>query len=332
MDFSSDWSIVRRFMFCLAVTAGIAGAAIFLIGGNILAVVLLLGLGSLNGVFFYRRICVPLKVMENNFLYFERGYDSRGIFNQKECFTTLQKKTFSKIEAQLKDQQAIRLSNRQAQYLALQNQINPHFLYNTLEAIRGDALEAGITDVAAITESLATFFRYTISNTDSLVTLEEELNNAENYFSIQNYRFGDRISMTVTLESGCEDAIHCMIPKLTLQPIIENAIIHGLEHQVGPGVVTVHIRTDGHRLLLDVTDNGIGMSEEVLKEICDRLNTSEQLKYEDEHSRGGIALTNVDNRIGLLFGKPFGLKIFSVKGIGTRVEIVLPVRTASGGE
>lgn len=331
MRFYENWGIIKRLLVCLG---GYAVLGLLLIADGMTR----MGLAGLavpiflaNSLFFYRAVLGPLREMDRQFLHFNQGYDPESIFNRKIHFTPAEQQAFRKIQQLLDNHEVNRLSNRQAQYLALQNQINPHFLYNTLEAIRGDALSAGMENIATITEAVATFFRYTISNMDNLVTLEEELANAENYFAIQNYRFGDRISMQVDIEKGSEAARDFKIPKLTLQPIIENAIIHGLEHQVGPGKVSVNICTDGQRLLIEVTDDGVGMSESVLEEINRRLANPDAAKKSEEKVRlGGIALVNVDNRIKLLFGEPFGLRVSSILGLGTRVEITLPIRQSAG--
>ena len=108
---------------------------------------------------------------------------------------------FSDMEERLHGEEITKLRQKQADYLALQNQINPHFLYNALEAIRTDALLADCEDIAETTEALATFFRYTISNVKEYVTFSDELDNAENYFTIQRCRFGDKISMELQLEN-----------------------------------------------------------------------------------------------------------------------------------
>ena len=324
--FDERWGLIRRLLFCLGCYA-LLGVAFYMndvFGGR--SAGLLLIVFSVNTFYLYRSIIAPLREIEALYLRFNRGYDSKAIFSKPVFFTSAEKQSLAKIGHLLDNQEVNRLSNRQAQYLALQNQINPHFLYNTLEAIRGDALSVGMRDIATITEALATFFRYTISNMDNLVSLEEELGNAENYFAIQNYRFGERISMQVTLEAGSEAAVDFMIPKLTLQPIIENAIIHGLEGQVGPGQVSVDIATDGSRLLIDVKDDGIGMSEDVLEELSRRLVSPDAASNRDEKHRGGIALANVNNRIKLLFGEQYGLRVSSIEGTGTKVEIQLPVK------
>ncbi len=108
----------------------------------------------------------------------------------------------------------MRFQQKQAEYLALQNQINPHFLYNTLEAIRADALIAGVDQIADTTEALATFFRYTITDVDRLVTLSDELENVEDYFTIQKFRFGDR--MNLELELNDEELLSARMPRLVL--------------------------------------------------------------------------------------------------------------------
>jgi len=330
VKFYESWSLIKRMLFCL----GVFMALCLLLFLDEVVKTRLIGLYVFvflaNSLFLYRAVLLPLKERNRQFLRFYQGYDSRSIFIDDSHYSQAEKLALRKLGQLLDNKEANQLSNRQAQYLALQNQINPHFLYNTLEAIRGEALSEGMENIANITEAMATFFRYTISNMDNLVSLEEELSNAENYFAIQNYRFGERISMQVDIEPGSEAARDVKIPKLTLQPIIENAIIHGLEHQVQPGKVSVHIGIVEQRLLIEITDDGVGMSESTLEEINRRLLHPETVLPSEEKPRtGGIALINVDNRIKLIFGEQYGLKVSSIKGYGTRVEVSLPVKLPS---
>ena len=218
----------------------------------------------------------------------------------------------------------LELSKRQAQYQALQNQINPHFLYNTLESIRSEALLAGLTSVASMCEKLASFFRYTISNMENLVTVEQEIDNIITYFYIQQYRFGDRLQLEIVCpDEDREIAMKCLIPKLTFQPVVENAIIHGIEQKIGQGKVTIHMMLTRKRLIIRISDDGVGMDQETLN----RINGQMTERSVRGKSQGGIAIGNVHNRIKLLFGEEYGLTVFSTKGIGTDVEITLP-RTA----
>lgn len=216
---------------------------------------------------------------------------------------------------------SLELSKRQAQYQALQNQINPHFLYNTLESIRSEAMLFGLDSVADMCESLASFFRYTISNIENLVTVEQEVENIQTYFYIQQYRFGERIALEIQCpDSEREDVVKCLIPKLTLQPIVENAIIHGIEQKIGQGKVTISMMTTEKCLLIRVSDNGIGMSQETLNRINQHM-TERGIRGK---SRGGIAIGNVNNRIKMLFGEAYGVTVFSTPDVGTDVEITLP--------
>ena len=215
----------------------------------------------------------------------------------------------------------------QAQYLALQNQINPHFLYNTLESIRSEALIAGLVSVADMTEALATFFRYTISKVENLVSVEEELQNCMTYFKIQQYRFGDRLQLSVECDPEEKAAIYsCRIPKLTLQPILENSIIHGTECKLGTGHIRILLEMTESCLLLCISDDGNGMEERKVADINERLQKSGGILATGEsETKGGIALVNVNNRIHLLFGEEYGIHVYSMPEIGTDVKIRIPV-------
>ena len=219
------------------------------------------------------------------------------------------------------------MSKRQAQYRALQNQINPHFLYNTLEGIRSEAIIAGLDNLADMTEALAIFFRYTISKVENLVTVEEELDNCATYFKIQQYRFGNRIHLEIEQDDeDWEDILHCMIPKLTLQPILENSIIHGIELKLDEGKVTISISRTQSRLLIKVSDDGVGMNRETLDKLNAKLGSKEEeVKNYTQPEKGGVALVNVNNRIHLLFGEEYGMHVYSVAGEGTDVEITIPI-------
>lgn len=223
------------------------------------------------------------------------------------------------------------LNKRQAQYQVLQNQINPHFLYNTLESIRSEALMAQLDSVADMTEALATFFRYTISKVENLVSVEEELQNCEAYFQIQRYRFGDRLSLEVVCDpEEREEMFRCRLPKLTMQPILENSIIHGTEEKLGAGHLSIHLERTEKNLLIRISDDGVGMDEATLARINAKLGhpNPSRLQVTEEAARGGLALVNVNNRIRLLFGEEYGLHVFSMVRMGTDVEITLPAITS----
>ena len=236
------------------------------------------------------------------------------------------RRTFRQLTETLSPTQLFDMNKRQAQYLALQNQINPHFLYNTLESIRSEAMLAGISGVADMAESLAAFFRYTITKVENLVSVEEELHNCETYFSIQQYRFGSRLQLAIECAAEDKDEIYrYRIPKLTMQPILENSIIHGTELKVGTGHLTIHLARTEKRLLIRISDDGIGIDEEMLAGINERLIKSNfNIASTEQEMKGGLALVNVSNRIKLLFGDEYGLHVFSIPGVGTDVEISVP--------
>lgn len=276
----------------------------------------------------YRFIYIPYRETKKIMHLFAAGYTIMDAFKIRYPISREFEAVMNRVQEMLGTQEFMNASKRQAQYLALQNQINPHFLYNTLEGIRGEALSADMANIAEMTEALSTFFRYTISNVENFVALEDELRNVDNYFLIQQYRFGDRLQ----LKTDCDDedrqeVYKCQLPKLTLQPIVENAIIHGVEQKAGEGVVRIRIETTAKRLLITISDNGVGMSPEQLARLNGRLDSlSFRFDSEKGEKQEGIAMVNVNNRIKLLFGEEYGITVYSTEGVGTDVAITLPYR------
>ncbi len=277
---------------------------------------------------YYIWVCKPYFETKKIMRLFTKGYILQGIFELRHPISPMVDKMNHKFKEMLNTKELINVSIKQAEYLALQNQINPHFLYNTLEGIRSEALYAGIDGVARMTEALSSFFRYTISNVEHLVTLESELKNVRNYYIIQQFRFEDRLNMTVNIDNEDEaELLIAKIPKLTLQPIIENSIYHGLEQKLGQGTVRIKVEGTKSRLIITVSDNGLGISEDKVKELNKKLRAVSIDDMQSDTSRGGIALTNVNSRIKLLFGDEYGLYIYSTLNEGTDVEITIPYIT-----
>lgn len=216
--------------------------------------------------------------------------------------------------------------NKQTELTALQSQINPHFLYNTLDTIRGQAMFRDDTEVAEMIETLAAFFRYSISRKGNMVTLRDELNNINNYMRIQQYRFRNRFSLEILVDEEDTAAYDFYVPRLILQPIVENAVVHGLEDKMEGAKITIEVAVMDD-LILTVSDNGKGMSLEELDNLNERI-CSGDMKLECEGESGkkstGIALPNINKRIGLLYGKKYGLHVYSSVGCGTDVELILP--------
>lgn len=285
----------------------------------------------LLAIYSYHSVFVPYKQFKHLLRLFNSGHTFSHFTDLQNPFSKEFEEMDNRLSQILNSNVLMSASKRQAQYLALQNQINPHFLYNTLEGIRSEALIDGKTSISSMCEALSTFFRYTINHVENLVPLSMELDNTNNYFFIQQYRFGDKLSLKLSFLDGCkDDALKIKIPKLTLQPIVENAIIHGLEKKRGPGEILITVEVLDSRLQIIVKDNGIGVKDEDLNNLRTRLATKDITNTEDSNKKsGGIALINVNQRIKILFGERYGLEITSCLGLGTDITISLPIEYKS---
>lgn len=294
---------------------------------NNLSAVLILGfIYIIADLFMHACFFILEKNSNNNIQKYLIEPNSKYLIQALEEFVP---ENFHKSLKQLNDteiQSQIEVSKKEAQLLALQNQINPHFLYNTLETIRSEALINGADDVATMTEALATFFRYTISNLDNLVQLADELDNVSNYYIIQHYRFGSKLQLKIEYDKEEASVLELYVPKLILQPIVENAIYHGIEQKLGAGTVTVKIFRMEDRLEIIVCDDGMGMEVEQLKRLNQRMQFSKDPMEKKENNKpGGIAIENVNHRIKILFGNDYGIHIHSILNTGTEVYIILPI-------
>lgn len=278
----------------------------------------------------YSMVYRPYKAGKKRKQAFANGDSFSDIFGVPFRFSEEEDAVLRRFEEMLDMKDIINVSKKQAEYLALQNQINPHFLYNTLEGIRSEALLAGVDSIAEMTEALSTFFRYTISQINNLVTLEDELANIENYYYIQQFRFGDKLELSIEYihdeDMDDSDILLYRLPKLTLQPIVENSIYHGIEEKIGKGHLKIRITATAENLIIKISDDGMGIEGEKLKALNNKLKA---LTLDDVNpntsAKGGIAIMNVNNRIKLLFGEMYGVYIYSQPGVGTDVEITLPV-------
>lgn len=231
------------------------------------------------------------------------------------------------------DSMAIKQKNaeilmKNAEINNLQDQINPHFLYNTLEVIRGEALLNGNRKIADMTASLANYFRYNISRRETFVFLKDELKNSMNYFNIQKNRFGDKISCQIVYHDVEEGQVeNCYIPKLLLQPVIENAIYHGLELKMGEGNIKIHITVADSSLKINVADDGLGMSQEKVDELNRDYEDGEEEESSETGGRrhNGVAIRNIKKRLKLYWGDAAYMVIVSDLGVGTQVHISMPL-------
>lgn len=202
-------------------------------------------------------------------------------------------------------------------YEMLASQINPHFLYNTLETIRMKALNVEDKEVAYAIKLLGKSMRHVLDNSLRTVSLESELEYIKIYLAIQHIRFGERIRYHINVADNI-DCKHYYILPLLLQPIVENAVSHGLETQTGIGDLEINISHERERLVICVSDNGLGMTEEELEKLITRMK-------EEKLSTGrNIGLHNIYQRIRLFYGESYGISVSSELYKGTRVSIYLP--------
>ncbi|MBR4457813.1 MAG: sensor histidine kinase [Clostridia bacterium] len=214
----------------------------------------------------------------------------------------------SLMEKQRQDQQSL----HRAELELLQAQINPHFLYNTLDSIAILAESDRGEDVIDMVTSLSTFFRNSLNRGEDIISLRSELNQSRAYLEIQQIRYSDILTWSIDV---AEEILDCPVPKLILQPLIENALYHGIKNRRGLGSIAITGGAEGESIVLRVRDNGAGMSPEQLAQLQSGV-------YEEHHS--GLGLKNVHQRIRLYCGEPYGLSFESERGVGTTVTVRLP--------
>lgn len=200
---------------------------------------------------------------------------------------------------------------RKTELKALQAQINPHFLYNTLDSIAWMCEQGRNADAVNMVHALAKLFRISISKGHELIPIAKEIEHAESYLQIQKYRYKNRFTYHFHVDSSC---LEYLCNKITIQPFLENAINHGLDLMVDEGRIDVSVSQEGDDILFHVEDNGVGMSQEQIDAIM--------AQGPKEH--GGIGIRNVNDRLQIYFGKEYGVKISSQLDMGTCVEIRMP--------
>ncbi|MCI8525101.1 MAG: sensor histidine kinase [Oscillospiraceae bacterium] len=203
-------------------------------------------------------------------------------------------------------------SLRKAELALLQAQINPHFLYNTLDTIMW-LIEAGRTEAAVeMVSALSDFFRHSLSRGRDVITLAEEARHVRSYLHIQQARYQDILDYDIRVDPALGEAV---IPKLTLQPLVENALYHGIKQKRAKGRIQVFSHEEGGDILLLIADDGAGMSPERLAQLRQALESGERV---------GFGLSTVHERLRLLFGPPYGLTLSSVPGAGSTITVRIP--------
>lgn len=214
-----------------------------------------------------------------------------------------------RVEELLQEQYILGQEKVEAELKAFQSQINPHFLYNTLDMIGWMSQKKESENIRSVVQAMSRFYRLTLSKGKDIVTIRDEVEMCEAYMEIQKRRYKGRICYEVEVD---DDILECLIPKITLQPFLENAIIHGINEKAGGhGVIILNGWLEDGRITLSVTDDGEGMTQDDMKK---------------SHQGSHYGLTNIEHRLELFFGESIPVQIESSPGIGTCVIINIPVR------
>lgn len=271
----------------------------------------------------YIRPCVSLsEIMKKNKLQMEQDnltYD--------EALEAI----FSLLDGSMEREYEAKLLQKQAEFEAMRSQINPHFLYNTLDTIRGYALMENAPVTSQMIEMLSRLFRYMIGQKNELISIGSEIDIIQDYIKIQEYRQNQHIVLVQKIDSDLREKniLSYKIPKLSLEPLVENSIKHGMTGRNREFIITIHISSTKNRLLLNVSDNGCGMTADELAKLNIKLQSNETqvIGSSEKGKKGtGIALTNVNSRIKLFYGDEYGLSVQSDINYGTDIQIMLPLK------
>lgn len=278
--------------------------AVLLTGGLLFCMVVLLGF------LFTRRLSAPMAELERGMEEIEKLAEisvRKNSFYEVEVLTGNYNRMIRRIRELMGEISAKEETLHQAELNALVSQINPHFLYNTLDTIVWMAEFGDSAKVIALTKSLAAFFRLSLNGGRELVTVEDELDHVRQYLYIQKERYGDKLLYEITAP---EELLDYVIPKLLLQPIVENSIYHGIKPSDTPGRIRISLHESGDTLIFTVTDNGVGFDPTAVPD-------------EKAAWPGGIGLRNVEERIKLYYGPAFGISIEAAPGTGCTVRLTV---------
>ena len=279
-------------------------------------------------LFFYRRFMAPLAEMEQAMRRADAGdlkayvkpKGTAEVAHMMEGYNAM----LDGIRVALDQRMELQRHKQDLEMQVLMSQINPHFLYNTLETIVWKAGEAGRTDIGKMAASLGKLYRLSIAG-GLFVPLSKELEHVRMYMNIQQSRYGNKVAYDVRLH-GVE-AAEVETLKLILQPVVENSLLYGMDGLDHTLSIRISARKRGDDLVLTVTDNGIGMNEETLEKLRDQIVNGRKPDAEKNRRSTGIGLHNIAARLSLYAGKKSGITVWSLPGIGTQVELTLPWRS-----
>jgi two-component system sensor histidine kinase YesM len=280
-------------------------------------------LGIMIALLLSNSVVYPIRKLVKSMSHVETGnFNIKLDYKRKDEFSYLIDKyneMLYKIEDLVSKLYITEVNKKDAELKALQAQINPHFLYNTLDSINWMALSNQVPEISKMVTSLSDFFRYSLSKGKSIITLEEEFHQVKSYLAIQEIRFDEKITFDISYPESVKD---CVSVKLILQPIVENAIIHGIEKTGDKGYIRIFATESDGTIEISVQDNGVGAD-------VGRLNA---LLEQAEENKKSYGIWNVNQRIKQYFGESYGLKFYDNEGPGITVKVTIPSRREEADE
>ncbi|MDF2614661.1 MAG: two-component sensor histidine kinase [Clostridia bacterium] len=273
-------------------------------------------------LFISTMITKPIKILTDSMLQFSKGdFESNVSFYYDDEIGTLGR-VFNKMVYENKklidETYTLQIKEKEAELSALHAQINPHFFYNLINIIQWNCLKKGDSETADIAYSIGKIFRFTLSHKENLIPIKDEMELVSYYLKLQKVRYKTRMNYNIHLE---EETVNIRIPKLIVQPLVENIVVHSIEDSTSPVNIDVSVRlsADQKLLMITVIDDGIGIPPEVLALLPNKLPESEHT------SSNRFALKNISERLHLTFGNNHAFKIASTYGEGTNISIEIPL-------
>ena len=273
-----------------------------------------------------RSVYIPISLVNETFKYLGKGDFSKKLnikYNDEMSkFSYSFNKMIDDMQNLIEEVYITKYQKLDSDFKALQAQINPHFLYNTLESINALALIKQEYEISEMIRGLASVFRYSIKNNERSILLKDEIEHVRLYILLQALRYEDKIKIEYDIP---ENLLQAKVLKFILQPVVENAIIHGFEKTNKKGLIVIEANSFERFLQISIKDNGQGIAENELDEIKLKLESNIKDENDLNHKMNSIGLLNINSRIKLQFGEEYGIRVESLKGLGTVVSIKIPL-------
>ena len=289
---------------------------------TVIIIVLTIIIGVTVSVIIAQSLILPLENTVNALEKFSRG-DFAVRLKENRCdeigkLNRIFNKAIKEINELMQKVTQSDILNKEMEFKTLQSQMNPHFLYNTLDTINWLAFKEKQTEICNLVAAISSLIRASISNKKSIITIEQELDYVKNYIYIQHIRYKDRFDIIYDID---ESLLKQAVPKLIIQPIVENAIIHGIENSKNKNLLYISVKCENECIIIIVKDTGIGMTDEKVSELLkEPLNT----EGDEQKAHTNLGLYAVHKRIQLMYGDLYGLTVQSQAGEGTTVTLHIP--------